>query len=579
MRIFSVSTLLLCLLLAAPAAAQRIDKVFHNATTVLRSGDDLHVIMTGTGGGQAQFEILGKTKKFSMQETSFGRYEAHWSIPRGLDVQNGVVLVTLVVQGRQATEEASRLITVAANGTPVAAAPAFVVSPMGSVRFARPVIRVEFPEQVRSNSVDLFVDGVNFSRQANVSGQVLTWTPGFDLGLGNHKVEVAARGSSGQNLSHNWNFDTVRGASTPVSPSPVNPTAPAPVSPALTVTNMRNGTILGPNFNVQGKGIPGSTVSVTVEHPKMDVLSQLAGHKLRFQGQALVARDGTYSVLLDAGAVKRGQPMEITVTDSANSPAVNLTTERGNATQTTSTGTAPTAAMNFTPTPADGSVTTERRPRIGSTFDQRASKAKLVIDGRDFTQQARFSGQEIVWDAQWDLDMTQHSATVTAWVNGVQQSRSWKFKIDKVAVAPPPAPNPNGSQTYFDTQNGFGLTIPFNWVKATPDQNTVLKLTRGSQSTLEVAVAPNNNDVAGAVRALRDELAKRSVTVDTENQNKLGGFPATVLDCTKPNGGALMTIVATANNRLYIVALDSDTPGDRDVLAEVDEMLNSFVIR
>ncbi|MCA9793282.1 MAG: hypothetical protein KC910_15840, partial [Candidatus Eremiobacteraeota bacterium] len=255
-------------------------------------------------------------------------------------------------------------------------------------------------------------------------------------------------------------------------------------------------------------------------------------------------------------------------------------TERGKATQNTTAGTAPNTPINFTSTPADGSVTTDRRPRIGSTFDQRASRAKLVIDGRDFTQQAQFSGNEIFWDARWDLDLTQHSATVTAWVNGVQQSHSWKFKLDKVAAAPPPpAPNPNGSQTYFDKQNGFGLTIPFNWVKATPDKNTVLKLTRGSQSTLEVAVAQNNTDVAGAVRALRDELAKRSITVDTENQNKLGGFPATVLDCTKPNGGALMTIVATANNRLYIVALDSDIPGDQDVLHDVDEMLNSFVIR
>ncbi|MCA9796500.1 MAG: hypothetical protein KC910_32050 [Candidatus Eremiobacteraeota bacterium] len=179
MRFQGVYVFFFCWMLVMPATAQRIDKVFHNATNVLRPGDDLHVIMTGMGGGHAQFEILGKTKKFSMQETSFGRYEAHWSIPRGLDVQEGEVLVTLMAQGRQTTDEASRLITVAANGAPVAPAPSFVVSPMGSVQMARPVIRVEFPELVRANSVDLFVDGVNFSRQARVSGQVLTWNPGL----------------------------------------------------------------------------------------------------------------------------------------------------------------------------------------------------------------------------------------------------------------------------------------------------------------------------------------------------------------------------------------------------------------
>ncbi|MCA9796501.1 MAG: hypothetical protein KC910_32055, partial [Candidatus Eremiobacteraeota bacterium] len=76
------------------------------------------------------------------------------------------------------------------------------------------------------------------------------------------------------------------------------------------MTNMRNGAILGPNFSVQGKGVPGSTVRVIVEHPKLDVLAQLTGQKLRFQGQALVASNGTYSVNLDAGAVRNGQPME-----------------------------------------------------------------------------------------------------------------------------------------------------------------------------------------------------------------------------------------------------------------------------
>lgn len=568
-------------MLALPCWAQRIDKVFHSATSVLRPGDDLQVIVTGTGGGQAEFEILGKTKKLPMQETQFGRYEAHWTIPRGLDVDKGIVLVTLTQNAQQTTEEANRLISVDSNQGQTAAAPTIVVSPQGSVQAVRPVVRVEFPEPIRTGSTSLFVDGVNFSRQVRTNAQVMTWTPAFDLSLGRHKVEVEARALNGGSLAQNWTFDTVAGGMTttppvsgPINPPSVPPSNP-PSAPTLTVTNLSDGMTLGPNFNVAGRGVPGSTVRVSVEHPRADFLSRLAGEKLRFQGQALVAADGTYSVNLDAGPVKRGDAMDITVTDSANSPAKMFTTKRGNSTQTTG-GTTSAGAMTFAPSPPDGTTINSRRPRIGSTFDQRASKAKLVIDGRDFTQQAKFAGNEIFWDAQWDLDFSRHNATVTTWVNGVQQSQSWSFRIDKATVAPTSG---SGSQAFFDSQNGFGLTIPFGWIQATPSQNTALKLTRGSQTSLEVGIAPNSNDVAGMVTKLRTAFIQQGMSLDSETQNSLGGFPSTVLDFTKANGGAALAIVAAANNKLYVIGVDSDVPGDPAVKKEVDDMLSSFVIR
>lgn len=323
--------LLTFLLLLAPAFSQgEIDRIIHSGTVPLKTGDALHVIMTGTPGGLAHFEILGKTSKQSMAETSAGRYEASMPIPKGLEVKDGIVLVTLTVGGRETMLEASRLLTVeAAGGASPGRRPA-LVSPGPTTGSSRPSVEVAFPNQILPRSATFFVDGLNFTSQASVTPTSLRWTPRFDMDNGPHKVEVRATGQQGEAFSESFTFTTIPGTASPPPQVGTNPRSSA----RLSVTNMRNGAVLGSAFTVEGRGIPGSTVVVTVEHPKNDIVSLLIGRMLRFQSRGMVGNNGQFSIQLDAGAVRQGDPMTITVSDTANSPSVTISGQKGAPDQT-----------------------------------------------------------------------------------------------------------------------------------------------------------------------------------------------------------------------------------------------------
>jgi hypothetical protein len=186
----------------------------------------------------------------------------------------------------------------------------------------RPHFQASFSAPPDRRSLRFVVDKMDRSQEARFAqsgGQtVLVWDPQSDLSPGNHVVEISAVGLNQETFSTLWNFS---------SPSPASSAPPAPTF--MRVNNLRPGEILGSRFNVSGQGVPGSSILVRVEYPKQDILSQLSGVMLRFQNQGMVASDGKFSIPMDAHEVPRGQPMTITVSDSANSPIVSLKTERG----------------------------------------------------------------------------------------------------------------------------------------------------------------------------------------------------------------------------------------------------------
>jgi hypothetical protein len=128
---------------------------------------------------------------------------------------------------------------------------------------------------------------------------------------------------------HDWDGSPVSGARIASRPTtgPVKP--PAKLPTVLKVINLQAGEILSSQFNVTGQGVPGSEVLVKVEYPKQDFLSKLGGVMLRFQAKGTVSADGNFSVSVDARQVPRGEPMTITLSDTAKSPVITIATERG----------------------------------------------------------------------------------------------------------------------------------------------------------------------------------------------------------------------------------------------------------
>jgi hypothetical protein len=135
--------------------------------------------------------------------------------------------------------------------------------------------------------------------------------------------------SSDNYSGFDWDGSPVSGSRIINRPTagPIKP--PVKLPTVLKVTNLQSGEILSSQFNVSGQGVPGSEILVKVEYPKQDLLSKLGGVMLRFQAKGTVSADGNFSVAVDARQVPRGEPMTITVSDTAKSPIVTIATEKG----------------------------------------------------------------------------------------------------------------------------------------------------------------------------------------------------------------------------------------------------------
>ena len=192
------------------ASGPSIDRLYHSATSALKAGDALEVVLYGAPGCEATFEILGATNIINMPEVSPGKYQVRYVIPNGLRVNKGVLLAHLKKNGRETAEEAKRQVTILAQGTnnpggqnqnPWSTQPA-----ANGVVGVRAPLSLTFPADIQPQSVRFFVDGVNFTQQVRVSGRTLSWTPNYNLSTGNHQAQVQATDQNGRLLRHSWNY-------------------------------------------------------------------------------------------------------------------------------------------------------------------------------------------------------------------------------------------------------------------------------------------------------------------------------------------------------------------------------------
>jgi hypothetical protein len=395
------------------AGAPKIDRIVHNGTTPMNPGDALEVVIYGDSGGRATFEILGHTQEISVPEISSGRYQTRYSIPAGLKVQKGVLLAHLNKNGQETAKEADRQITIRAgnnnnnnnnnnNGN-------WQTYPESNstVNSVRPQLAITFPESIQNGTYRLYVDGIDFTQQARLSGNQLLWQPQYDLAAGRHQAQVRASGNSGQTLDYQWAFNLdansgntsgnlavqelrpANGQVTTSRPSigaifnqnissatlvvdnvnvtnqqgvqrysngitwtpsydMQNGTHQATVTgvdsysrqvtqswnfsvgsgssgingQTLTVSNISNGSLLPPVFNVQGGATPGRQVNVLVEYSPNNILEVITGQTRQASQSVLVGGNGRFDVQIDASSIRSGQTFRITVTDGGSSPSL-----------------------------------------------------------------------------------------------------------------------------------------------------------------------------------------------------------------------------------------------------------------
>ena len=196
-----------------PSSTVGITSFTQNATGWLRAGSTLEVVMEGTSGGTATFEIPGVVDAVAMHEVNSGRYVGNWTVPAGQDlaVTGGTVIGQLRVGGTQRLIQAGNSVSIDTvapriiNRTP---------EPNSIVAAVRPNISVVSEDSgsgVDPARVSMSVNGTDVTAQATVTGNFATYRPRQSLKTGKNTVKVTASDLAGNSSSQTWTFN-VQGA-------------------------------------------------------------------------------------------------------------------------------------------------------------------------------------------------------------------------------------------------------------------------------------------------------------------------------------------------------------------------------
>ena len=192
----------------ASATAVTIASVVLSTARPLRAGQPFDVVMHGTAGGHASFDIGDYLTGLEMQERSPGFYSGHFTIPDRFNVTQVPVYGHLSVAEVEAPRvEAAQ--TLSAATTPPAIGE--VAPPQGqTVNNSRPSIFATYsaPTEIAidQSSVSLSVNGHDETSTATRSTGFITYSPGVDIPDGPVTVVIKVSDAAGNAATKTWIF-------------------------------------------------------------------------------------------------------------------------------------------------------------------------------------------------------------------------------------------------------------------------------------------------------------------------------------------------------------------------------------
>ena len=194
---------------SAPSAGSvAISSFTISSTRPLHTGEFFDVVLDGTPGGRATFDIGNYLTGISMHEDAPGAYRARFTIPDRFNVTRVPVYGHLAV-GTNVAARAEAPTQLSAATTP----PAIVdVAPPGGqvVDNSRPNVYATFnsPSEVGINtsSIQLIVNGRDVTASATRSSSFITYAPGLDYPDGPVTVTVRVADTAGNSTTRTWTF-------------------------------------------------------------------------------------------------------------------------------------------------------------------------------------------------------------------------------------------------------------------------------------------------------------------------------------------------------------------------------------
>ena len=213
----------------------RITSVDHNAVAPLRAGSQLTVMLRGTPGGTASFDIFGVTSGVAMRQISPGVYRGSYTVRPQDNVAAAAVVGRLRVGARDAP--------LAQAETPVTLdglAPQIVqrFPERGqTVNNVRPNILIAFTDAV--SGIDparsrLFVNNQNVTARVSITETALAYSPPEAL-AGRVLIRVVLADKAGNVTDEEYTFTTVVPQASLIHSVTVTPTTPLRPRDILTV--------------------------------------------------------------------------------------------------------------------------------------------------------------------------------------------------------------------------------------------------------------------------------------------------------------------------------------------------------
>ena len=193
---------------SAPAGPVAIASFTIDAPHALRAGDSFNLVLHGTPGGHATFDIGTYLVGLPLNESPSGVYTARYTIPPNVNFGQTSVYAHLSADGTDAPRaEAPTLLAV--SSTP----PQIVdIAPLNgqSVNNERPSIYATFraPTGVGINpsSATITVNGLDVTPSATRTGQFITYSPGVALPDGPVSVQIRVADQAGNLQTRSWSF-------------------------------------------------------------------------------------------------------------------------------------------------------------------------------------------------------------------------------------------------------------------------------------------------------------------------------------------------------------------------------------
>jgi len=195
-------------LTSVPAGPVAITSFTIDAARALRAGESFNLILHGTPGGRATFDIGTYFTGLPLNETQPGVYTARYTIPANVNFGQTTVYAHLAAGGADAARaEAPTLLAV--SSTP----PQIVdIAPLNgqNVNNDRPSIYATFrtPTGVGINpaSATITVNGLDVTPSSTRTGEFITYSPLVALADGSVSVVVRVADEAGNQQTRTWSF-------------------------------------------------------------------------------------------------------------------------------------------------------------------------------------------------------------------------------------------------------------------------------------------------------------------------------------------------------------------------------------